>query len=627
MRDWIEISGWTLLHFVWEGALLGLAVAGVLWLCRRRSSNARYAIACGGLAVLLAAPMVTATVLWQAGRTSEPFERADRAAARELGNVSTVDHALVVRDSMDAVHARLAAALPAVVAIWLAGVSLLLVRMGGGLWRVHRLHEAGLAAPVSRWQAVAARLASRVGLVDAVRVVESRLVGTPTVVGWMRPIVLLPVAALANLTSGQIEAILAHELAHIRRHDYLVNLLQSLGETVLFYHPAVWWVSGRIRTEREHCCDDVAVLVSGDRVSYASALAVLEEWRDGAVAPALGAGDGPLNERVRRILDRPYDARPGLRRRVVAWALALLLCAGIGAAAWPRHSEGHARAAGTGAVQSTQAPGSAAAAVWHVSETEHFEIRYGAALADDIDRVETAAEQAYRRVSGLLAEDLLFRTPLTLFGTREEFERHRLPEVRIFRGRSRTLSPEAEMLRNRIVVVQPEAEMLRNRIVVVQPVLRNRIVVLVQEWGDDLVQRLAHELTHVFAFEAIPRSESGGRVPLWFDEGLADYAAGTWSDTDQAILRGLVASGDLPVMSTAEGHAGFENPRVVYALGHAAFDFVAAEWGQAAVGAFMHAFEPEGPTAAPFQDALGMTPGAFDAAFADYLRSRFGPIR
>ena len=483
--------------------------------------------------------------------------------------------------------------------MWLAGVSLLLVRMGGGLWRVHRLHEAGLAAADSCWQEVAARLASRLGLVDAVRVVESRLVGTPTVVGWMRPIVLLPVAALANLTSGQIEAILAHELTHIRRHDYLVNLLQSLGETVLFYHPAVWWVSGRIRTEREHCCDDVAVLVSGDRVSYASALAALEEWRDGAVAPALGAGDGPLNERVRRILDRPYDARPGLRRRVVEWALALLLCAGIGAAVWPLHGVGHAtRAAGTGAVQSTQAPGSAAAVEWRVSETEHFEMFYGAALADDVDRVETAAEQAYRRVSGLLAEDLLFRTPLILFGTREEFERQDVVPGADLTGISSFSEP-----------------------------VRNRIVVLVEEWGDDLVRRLAHELTHVFAFEAIPRSGSGGRVPLWFDEGLADYAAGTWSDTDQATLRGLVASGDLPAMSTVEGHAGFENPRVVYALGHAAFDFVAAEWGQATVGTFMHAFGSERSTAAPFQAALGMTPGAFDAAFADYLRSRFGPIR
>ena len=597
MSDWIEVSGWTLLHFAWQGALLGLAVAGVLWLCRRRSSNARYAVACAGLAVLLAAPMVTATVLWQAERTSEPFERADRAAARELGNGSTVDNPLVVRDSMDAVHARLDAALPAVVAIWLAGVSLLLVRMGGGLWRVHRLHEAGLAAPVSRWQEAAARLASRLGLVDAVRVVESRLVGTPTVIGWMRPIVLLPVAALANLTPGQIEAILAHELAHIRRHDYLVNLLQSLGETVLFYHPAVWWVSGRIRTEREHCCDDVAVLVSGDRVGYASALAALEEWREGAVAPALGAGDGILDTRIRRILDRPCDVRPGLHRRVAAWALALLLCAGIGAAVWPRHGVAHAtRAAGTGAEQRTQAPGSTAAVEWQVSETEHFEIHYGAALADDVDRVETAAEQAYRRVSGLLAEDLPFRTTLIAY-SREEFDR-----LRDVPWAGPRISPSSEPVSYFIGVV-------------------------VEEWGDALVQRLARSLTHFFVSEAIPRSDSRGRVPLWFDKGLADYAAGTWSDTDQEILRGLVASGDLPALSAAEGRAGFENPRVVYALGHAAFDFVAAEWGQAAVGAFMHAIGPEGLTAAPFQDTLGMTPGAFDAAFADYLRSRFGPIR
>ena len=600
MRDWIEIPGWTLLHFVWQGALLGLAVAGVLWLCRRRSSNARYAVACCGLAVLLAAPMVTATVLWQAERTSEPFERADRAAARELGNSSTVDNPLVVRDSVDAVYARLAAALPAVVAIWLAGVSLLLVRMGGGLWRVHRLHEAGLAAPVSRWHEAAARLAARLGLVDAVRVVESRLVGTPTVIGWMRPIVLLPVAALANLTPGQIEAILAHELAHIRRHDYLVNLLQSLGETVLFYHPAVWWVSGRIRTEREHCCDDVAVRVSGDRVGYASALATLEEWREGAVAPALGAGDGILDGRIRRILDRPCDARPGLHRRVAAWALALLLCAGIGAAVWPRHGVAHAtRAAGTGAEQRTQAPGSAAAVEWQVSETEHFEIYYGAPLADDVDRVEAAAEQAYRRVSGLLAEDLLFMTPLILFGTREEFERQGVVPGADLTGISSFSEP-----------------------------VRNRIVVLVEEWGDDLVQRLAHELTHVFAFQAIPRSgEVRVGVPLWFDEGLADYAAGTWSDTDLAILRSLVASGNLPPLSTVDSLVWFPDLRVVYALGHAAFDFVAAEWGQAAVGAFMHAFGPEARTAAPFRDALGMTPGTFDAAFADYLRSRFGPIR
>ena len=598
MRDWIDIIGWSLLHFAWQGALLGLAVAGVLWLCRRRSANARYAVASGGLLTLLATPVVTAAVLWDSARTIDTVAPADRAATRALGSASTAGHALVGRDSMNAVHGRVAAALPAVVAVWLAGVSLLLVRMGGGLWRVHRLYEAGLAAPVSRWQEVAARLASRLGLLDAVRVVESRLVGTPTVVGWMRPVILLPVAALANLTPAQIEAILAHELAHVRRHDYLVNLLQSLGETVLFYHPAVWWVSGRIRAERENCCDDVALVMCSDRVGYASALTALEEWRGREVAPVVAATGGPLGGRVRRILDRPLEHRPRNRGRMAAWAGALLLCTGIGAALWPWHGATHAtQAAGTGAVQSAQTTPPAAAVDWRISETDHFEIRYGTALADDIDRVEAAAESAYRRVSERLADDLPFRVPLILFATREEFERQDVVPGADLSGIASFSEPAG-----------------------------NRIAVLVEEWSDDLVARISHELTHVFAFEAVPRSDSGPAVPLWVDEGLADYGMGTWSEIDQAILRGLVESGDIPSMSTVVGRGGFENPRLAYALGHAAFDFVEAEWGRETVGAFMRAFGTAGERpAGPYQDVLGLTPAAFDARFADHLRTRFAP--
>ena len=598
MRDWIDVTGWTLLHFVWQGALLGLAIAGILWLCRRRSADARYAVASGGLVALLAAPVITATVLWQAAHTVEPFGSAGRTASRALGSGSTSGHALIPRDSMNALHARVAAALPMVVAIWLTGACLLLVRMGGGLWRVHRLHEAGLAAPASRWQEVAARLASRLGLVDAVRVVTSRLVGTPTVVGWVRPIILLPVAALANLTPAQVEAILAHELAHIRRHDYLVNLLQSLGEIVLFYHPAVWWVSGRIRAEREHCCDDVALVVSGDRVAYASALAALEEWRGREVAPALGAAAGPLGGRVQRILERPSDPQPRFGKRVAAWIVALMLCAGTGAAMWPGGSGSRTfEAAGTNPAQDSQGAGPGAAIDWQASETEHFEIRYGAGLADDIDRVEAAAESAYRRVSERLADDLPFRVPLILFATREEFERQELAPGADLTGIASFSEPAG-----------------------------NRIAVLVEEWGDDLVARISHELTHVFAFEAVPRSDSAAGVPLWVDEGLADYGVGTWSEIDEGVLRGLVASGDIPAVSTVEGRAGFENPRVVYALGHAAFDFVEAEWGRGAVTAFMRAFGTAGERAAgPYQDVLGLTPAAFDAAFADHLRARFAP--
>ena len=140
------------------------------------------------------------------------------------------------------------------------------------------------------------------------RLLESTRVDVPTVIGWLTPVVLLPASALAGLTPQQIEAILAHELAHIRRHDYLVNLLQTLVETLLFYHPAVWWLSRRIRVERENCCDDLAVSLCGDPVAYAAALADLEELRSSNRTLALAATGGSLLQRVRRLLGAPSHA-------------------------------------------------------------------------------------------------------------------------------------------------------------------------------------------------------------------------------------------------------------------------------------------------------------------------------
>ena len=123
------------------------------------------------------------------------------------------------------------------------------------------------------------KLGARIGLSRPVRLLVSALVQAPTVVGWLRPVMLVPVGALGGLPPEHLEALLLHELAHIRRHDYLVNILQSVAEALLFYHPAVWWVSVHIRAERELCCDDVAVSVSGDAFTYARALAQLEQYR------------------------------------------------------------------------------------------------------------------------------------------------------------------------------------------------------------------------------------------------------------------------------------------------------------------------------------------------------------
>jgi GWxTD domain-containing protein len=132
----------------------------------------------------------------------------------------------------------------------------------------------------------------------------------PAVIGFLKPVILVPAGLLAGLPAEQLEGILAHELAHIRRCDYLVNLAQSLVEGLLYYHPAVWWVSSVVRAERENCCDDVAVAVSGDARGYAAALANLEESRWTAPETALAASGGDLMKRIRRLLEPKEGPRP-----------------------------------------------------------------------------------------------------------------------------------------------------------------------------------------------------------------------------------------------------------------------------------------------------------------------------
>ena len=233
-----------------------------------------------------------------------------------------------------AVLATVNRVLPLIVTCWLAGVVLLLSRVAAGWSRVKRLQTAALASPASPWHAACRRIAQRLGLPAVPHVVESGLVEVPTVLGWMRPVIVLPIAALANLTPNQVEAILAHELAHIRRHDYAINVLQTVAETLLFYHPCVWWVSARIRAEREHCCDDVAIGVCGDAVHYVDALVELETRRIAGTSLALAATDGSLFNRIRRLLsdETPDQSRsPGL---LVTLALTAFLVAGAGAFTW-----------------------------------------------------------------------------------------------------------------------------------------------------------------------------------------------------------------------------------------------------------------------------------------------------
>ena len=281
-----------LLDFVWQGVVVAFLLWMVLFVMRRRSANARYIASCLALVTLVALPILTVCVAYTRpipARINEQFLSSvpQTVAAVWKGSVASTPDWLGSLGSL---------AIPA----WALGVILFSLRLAWGSRQVAVLRRSGEPAegPVL---AVAAAIGSRLGLTRPVRLLITSLAEGPSVVGWIRPVILLPAATLIGLTPEQLEAVLAHEFAHIRRYDYLVNVLQMVVETLLFYHPAVWWTSARIRHERELCCDDLAVSLCGDPVCYARALTKLERLRTLAPKMAMGSNDGPLLYRIQRL--------------------------------------------------------------------------------------------------------------------------------------------------------------------------------------------------------------------------------------------------------------------------------------------------------------------------------------
>lgn len=279
-----------LLHFIWQGIAMGFLLWIALFLLRRSSADVRYFVSCGALVLLALAPGVTALSLY------EP-----RAAAslswKTLSDPMTGQTKDIAAPAASALRLE-EWILPA----WGAGVALFALRLMWCWGHTSALRRTGAPAE-DAFVAMVSRAAERIGVKRRVRVLMSSLAEVPSVVGWIRPVLLLPVSVATGISAEQLEALIAHELAHVRRHDYLVNLAQAVMETVLFYHPVVWWVSSRIRYERELCCDDAAVAALGDRATYARALARLEEVRLVRPSLAMGATRGPLYHRIERLLE------------------------------------------------------------------------------------------------------------------------------------------------------------------------------------------------------------------------------------------------------------------------------------------------------------------------------------
>jgi TonB family protein len=317
---WVDAIGWTLLHFLWQGTVLGLFYAIVRPLFPGVAG--RYRLGMGVLVAMLACPLVTLAYVWPA-----PVAQASAAVALPAMTVGADATALGIPS------ATLEAWLPWLVAIWFVGVSVIASRAFAHWWRLSWLVRNG-AIPLADCADVLAKLCRRFGISRRIRLLGTMAIDTPMLVGWLRPVILLPLSMLSGFTPQQIELIIAHELGHVRRWDYLANLLQVVIETVLFYHPVVHWISRDVRNARESCCDDlVLALAEASPVVYASALAELEQLRHdgGLAAPALAASGGVLLERIRRIVGAQsvlYDPLP----RSGGWPIVLLAAVGMLAA-------------------------------------------------------------------------------------------------------------------------------------------------------------------------------------------------------------------------------------------------------------------------------------------------------
>jgi len=317
----VQVLGWTLVHFVWQAAALALLFYVVTAFSRRPQT--RYATAVATLLLMALCPL--ATFVFLDSRSHAALGPAIASAFESIPVVATSSVSLSPQNSA-ALHASIDW-LSWCVSFWFLGIAILATRALGGWILVERLQREKIEPLAHALHDRCLALQQRAQVSQRVRYFQSRLVNSPAVIGWFRPIVLLPITALTGLSPQQLEAVIVHELAHIKRLDCFVNLFQIAVETVLFYHPAVWWVSRCVRVERENCCDDIAVSVCGNVTEYAKALAVIETWR-ATPAILLAANSASLKSRIARLIGFDIIARSSIPRAGLA-ALGVLCAAGV----------------------------------------------------------------------------------------------------------------------------------------------------------------------------------------------------------------------------------------------------------------------------------------------------------
>ncbi len=327
-----QAIAWTLIHFCWQAVFIAAVYRVFSVAIARRSSQTRYLVALSALLLMLGSAI--ATFAWELRPDAPVASIANSAStlgaaiAADFPHSTAPGFAAVIHQAPE--HLTLAALLPWIDGLWFIGVFALSMRSLGGWWYLRRLRLASTVEAPAVVCAAFQRIASTLGLSRPIALRLSTAIDSPMTMGTLRAIVLLPLSAISLLSTDELEVVLAHELAHVRRADFFWNTLQTVAETLFFFHPAVWWISARIRHERELCCDDLALQICPNPIVYAHALVHLEEHRSRHLRLAM-ALDGhqshaTLVTRIARILGEPMTRIPGRRLRSFSLAAA---CAGL----------------------------------------------------------------------------------------------------------------------------------------------------------------------------------------------------------------------------------------------------------------------------------------------------------
>ena len=323
-----QAVAWTLIHFCWQAA----AIAALYWIASfalaRRSAQFRYLAALASLLLMLT--LAAGTLVWEIHSDPASIPLANAAAgfaAPPAADFPRTTAPGTIATPPASVRLSLESLLPWIDSLWLAGVLALSIRSFGGWWYLRRLRLAAIVEAPAAIRSSFDRICESLGLTRAVVLRLSDAIDSPMTMGTLRAVVLLPLSAITSLGPEELEVVLAHELAHVRRADFFWNILQTIAETLFFFHPAVWWISSRIRHERELCCDDLALTVCPNPIVYAHALFRLEEQRSHRMRLAMAldghASHQTLLARIARILGEPMTRIPSRSLRPVSLAAAI----------------------------------------------------------------------------------------------------------------------------------------------------------------------------------------------------------------------------------------------------------------------------------------------------------------